>query len=518
MNGGLMKTTSRFAIAAAASVIATSALAADLGGNCCADLEERVAELEATTARKGNRRVSLTVYGHVNEGVLWWDDGEETNAYVVTNENSRTRFGFRGDARISPEWSAGYLLEIGVRIANSAAVSQFVDDNTPSNLSLDLRHSAWYIESTKLGRMWVGHTSMATDGITEINLSNSAVIGSPDINNWNGGFFIRLEDDRRLRDGRHGDRTLARGLSGSLVGVTWSNILSQANANVGDGDRRNLVRYVSPTFSGFTFSASWGEDDFWDVALRYANEFNGVRVAAGIGYQDWTDGDARAIVPAFGSVNGIVNVGTGSQNDRGCANLDFATDSIFFDGDGQDVDCHAVGMSASVMHVPTGLFVAGAYGWLNDENRRLLFALRTDGLLLDADDRDQFWYAQAGIEKNFFGLGKTTLYGEYFNGDTGGNLSGGDVRNIGGFFPAFDTATRAFITSSNVQVWGVGLVQTIDAAAMDLYVGYRLYSGDVDVVFDDLTLDNGTTTRRISKRNQDLEDFQAVFAGGIIRF
>jgi hypothetical protein len=33
-----------------------TASAADLGGNCCADLEERVAELEATTVRKGNRR------------------------------------------------------------------------------------------------------------------------------------------------------------------------------------------------------------------------------------------------------------------------------------------------------------------------------------------------------------------------------------------------------------------------------------------------------------------------------
>ena len=35
----------------------TPAQAADLGGDCCADLEERIAELEATTARKGNRKV-----------------------------------------------------------------------------------------------------------------------------------------------------------------------------------------------------------------------------------------------------------------------------------------------------------------------------------------------------------------------------------------------------------------------------------------------------------------------------
>ena len=54
---------------------AGSASAADLGGNCCADLEERIAELEATTARKGNRKVSLTISGWVGEQVMWWDDG-----------------------------------------------------------------------------------------------------------------------------------------------------------------------------------------------------------------------------------------------------------------------------------------------------------------------------------------------------------------------------------------------------------------------------------------------------------
>jgi len=48
---------------------AAPAGAADLGGGCCADLEERIAELEATTARKGNRKVSLEISGHVNEAV-----------------------------------------------------------------------------------------------------------------------------------------------------------------------------------------------------------------------------------------------------------------------------------------------------------------------------------------------------------------------------------------------------------------------------------------------------------------
>ncbi len=58
-----------------AGTFATSASAADLGGNCCADLEERIAELEATTARKGNRKVSLTVTGWVSSQLYWFDSG-----------------------------------------------------------------------------------------------------------------------------------------------------------------------------------------------------------------------------------------------------------------------------------------------------------------------------------------------------------------------------------------------------------------------------------------------------------
>jgi hypothetical protein len=38
-----------------------TAKSADLGGDCCAALEERVAELEATTVDTGNKKVSITM-------------------------------------------------------------------------------------------------------------------------------------------------------------------------------------------------------------------------------------------------------------------------------------------------------------------------------------------------------------------------------------------------------------------------------------------------------------------------
>src|SRR5690349_19050110 len=107
----------------------TPAKAADLGGDCCSDLEDRVAELEATTVRKGNKKVSVTVYGQLNKAVLWWDDHVESKTYSVDNNYESSRFGVKGSAKISGNWSAGYRLEVETTGANSAKVNQFNDDN-----------------------------------------------------------------------------------------------------------------------------------------------------------------------------------------------------------------------------------------------------------------------------------------------------------------------------------------------------------------------------------------------------
>ncbi len=70
-----------------------------------------MAELEATTARKGNRKVSLTLYGWVNKGIMYWNDGRQSNTYFgIDNTNFATRFGMRGDAKINPE-REGWLLD-----------------------------------------------------------------------------------------------------------------------------------------------------------------------------------------------------------------------------------------------------------------------------------------------------------------------------------------------------------------------------------------------------------------------
>ncbi len=135
MTGGLRGTASRMAIAALFCVMGATvfvqkpAKAADLGGDCCADLEERVAELEATTVRKGNKKVSVQIYGKVNRAMMFWDDGAEQNTYVVNNYNELPRTGIKGNAKIGGDWSAGYRLEWEYRMAASSRVNQFDDNN-----------------------------------------------------------------------------------------------------------------------------------------------------------------------------------------------------------------------------------------------------------------------------------------------------------------------------------------------------------------------------------------------------
>ena len=91
----------------------TPSRAADLGGDCCADLEERIAELEATTARKGNRKVTLSVTGYVTKQIMVWDDGVERNAYISDiGPTQATNFRFTGEAVIAPGWKAGYMMRI----------------------------------------------------------------------------------------------------------------------------------------------------------------------------------------------------------------------------------------------------------------------------------------------------------------------------------------------------------------------------------------------------------------------
>ena len=287
MNGALMRASSRFAVAAALGLFmgASSSQAADLGGNCCADLEERVAELEATTARKGNRKMSLTVTGQVHRTVIWYDDGKSSTTYYgLDSTNSSSRFIFTGSAKVTPKVSMGFEIMIEIEAGGtSSKVSQFDEDgkiSTTSGFGIagmsslnshnadayfgDARRAAWWIEHTDLGRLTVGRWESAgvlgtIDLTGHLFLPASAAFGL-----LNGGFFIR-------------------GTGGQYFATTWGNIADPASNNPG---RTELVRYDSASWHGFILSSSINEaGDYWGTMVRYAGEMSGFRLAGSAGYE-----------------------------------------------------------------------------------------------------------------------------------------------------------------------------------------------------------------------------------------
>ena len=156
------------AVALVGAMSHAPAKAADLGGDCCADLEERVAELEATTVRKGNTKVSVTLYGQINKDVMFWDDGAEKNTYTVDNNYESSRFGLKGSAKISGDWTAGYRLEIEMTEATSQKLNQFDDNNANDPLgAFNVRHDFVYVNNKKLGEVRLGLTATPIYNITK---------------------------------------------------------------------------------------------------------------------------------------------------------------------------------------------------------------------------------------------------------------------------------------------------------------------------------------------------------------
>ena len=434
MIGGLMKTTtSRVAIAAVATALMGSAAsAADLGGNCCADLEERIAELEATTVRKGNRKVSLTISGYVSHHVMFWDDGFQSDMYIGDGGNYGSRWRFTGSAKITPSVTAGFLYEFA---QNSNAISSANQLNGGDDLGASggaactqtgnssgtvgcniIRQSMVWLEHKQLGRVSVGHGSSTTDDLVLIDLGGLAGAATPDVGLYMGGFLMRGNN----------------GLFANTASSTWTSAIRGHES--WDTNRRNIVRYDTPALFGFTLSGAVGEDNFWDVALRYAGEFNGIRIAAGIGYlEDTKFNSANQAFNQFGAL-------CTSQCDTKVTDLKG---------------------SASVLHTPTGLFLTGAAG------RRELESTTGGGQAAVYTGPDAtFWWLSGGLRRNFFGVGNTVLYGEY------GEHKGGFAQS-----QFLGTGTLYDVTAdSKVTSWGAGVVQNIDAAAMEIYVAYKNYS------------------------------------------
>lgn len=221
----------------------------------------RKAAAEKPLITSGEPKVKLAISGQVNRIINVADDGHSTKAYFVDNNNSNSRVRFAGTAQYSEDVTIGSLIEFGLGPNNSNNVSQFNEDD--GGTFLDERKVEIYGDSKTLGRVTLGKGSSAADGISEVDLSGTDVITYAAISDLAGGLFF-------INDGGN-----------QSSGVQVKNAFNDL-----DGPRYNRIRYDSPTFAGLQASGDFASNQRGSATLRWGGEWEEVKAAAGIGWQD----------------------------------------------------------------------------------------------------------------------------------------------------------------------------------------------------------------------------------------
>jgi hypothetical protein len=424
--------------------------AASDASDCCSDLDARIAELETATVRKGNKKVSVTMSGWMMKMGTWWDDGHESNVYWGDGETTlSSHVNISTQVQFASGWSAGSLLrlEFPGRSASAGLVeNQFNDDAWLwSPASVNSLYAYIWIKSEKWGALNWGQLSQATDNVGLLpDLSGTILVSNAVV--YNGaGMFVRPRGARNATD--------------LATDFTWFNVvtcLSGAGSGADcNGYPENAVRYDSPTLAGFSLSASYGEDDMRDVAVRYKADWASFRISAAYGFSNLTD--------------------------EGCIRPGLCTNVPFFGGGGapfqgyrKDADLHQVGVS--VMHVPSGFWGYGYYAHEDNNGTRFV------GPAADANNPDA-WFAKAGIRRSWIGLGPTVIWGEggqYFDQFTGlcgsPNANPTCVASINSApFTSNGNPTSAVVnvTGSRVDRWGAGIQQGIDSASTELFFRWQ---------------------------------------------
>ncbi|MDJ0784554.1 MAG: porin [Desulfosarcinaceae bacterium] len=207
--------------------------------------------------------VEVTLSGQVNRALMWADNGNDSEVFHVDNDNSSTRFRLTGSEQVNDLVTVGIGWENQFESNSSASVD--IGQNSDGSAPFTERKLEAYFE-TPYGKLSIGQGDGAANGTAEMDLSGTSVIMYSGVNDTASSFTFRDDDDTPI----------------ATIGSTRSNF---------DGLSRNdRLRYDSPKFRGFTFSASATNGDAYELALRYAADYGAPgKVAFALGYANSQD-------------------------------------------------------------------------------------------------------------------------------------------------------------------------------------------------------------------------------------
>lgn len=223
-------------------------------------VEETKQEAEKPLVASANPRMRLALSGQVDRLLNLADDGKSTKAYFVDNNISVSRIGALATGQVSEDLTLGANFELAISPNNSADVSQTNEDGGQNN---EFRKVEALFKSKTYGDVSFGKGDPATKDITRLDLSGTDVLAYARTGDPAGGLLFRTSGDDELTD--------------TNVNSVFTDF---------DSGRTNRLRYDTPKLKGAFASASYGADQKWGVAARWAGTGHGLRATAGAGVQD----------------------------------------------------------------------------------------------------------------------------------------------------------------------------------------------------------------------------------------
>ena len=188
--------------------------------------------------------------GHVNMGVLNYDDGEDDNAYFVDNDNSSSRARIQLFSKAG-DWKFKSHFEVEYQPLASDEVSQLNDTPDWNFYQRYIRKAEVAFANERLGKLWLGRRYRRSRPV--------------------GNYRRRL-----FRHCRYGRGQCFRFEGGNLSDIQ----ISDAFANFDGLSKKVRARYDAPILHGFGLRVSYGVDwlaeepeAMYDIAATYSGDF-----------------------------------------------------------------------------------------------------------------------------------------------------------------------------------------------------------------------------------------------------
>ena len=245
-----------------------------------------------------------------------------------------------------------------------------------------------WVKSDTWGTINWGQLSQATDNVALLPDLSGTVIEANAVLFDGQGMFIRTKGAKNSND-------LGRASS------SWGGVVTCLTAGGGigadcNGYPANAFRYDTPTWAGFSVSTSYGEDDMWDVAVKYAADWNSVKFSAAAGYTQVTDEGCLAVRQARPAPTSHCWVAV-ERPTRTSA--------------GMRISSRSARPSCTFHQACSFMACIRASRTTGPSGKR--FNFNTGQAYDSAANETDVWYVKAGIKRAWSPVGATVLFGEW---------------------------------------------------------------------------------------------------------